>query len=1169
LIFIDNFRVKIRFVRGLNIVKSFLVIFSLLLTTYCLGQFSFVKKEIILDNDTIRLDDKSIVPGSFSVVEDIDTLKFTIYPLKGIIIVNDTSILGQTIHVSYRVLGFSFYKKYAHKSVSSILNQKYTGKNPFIFRYNVQQSEDYFSDASLNKSGNISRGIMFGNNQDLSVNSNFNLQLNGKISDDINIKAVVSDNNIPIQPDGNTQQLQDFDQVYIQLYNDNFSLTAGDYFIKKDNYFLKYNKRAKGGLFSLSKKYNNWEYAGDYAAAVSKGRFARNVFFGVEGNQGPYRLKGAENETFIIVLAGTEKVFLDGKLLERGQNFDYVINYNTAEITFTPNNIITQNSRIIVEFQYSDKNYARMLLVTNQSVKNKKWTVDINYFNEQDAKNQPLQQELNDTSKAVLAAIGDSLDKAIVMNIKQVDFSDNQVLYKMTDTTVNSVFYDSVFVYSTNPDSAIYRVGFSFVGANKGDYIQIPSVANGKVFKWVAPVGGIPQGNYAPIIKLIAPKKLQVIHSSINYKLTETLNIGTNVAVSDYDKNTFSTKDDNDNTGIAFMVYANKKWKKQNTSKTTYFLDGNYEWMQETFTQVQRIRNAEFQRDWNLTDIFINNKQEFYRINAGFTDKKIGKSSIGTEIYNNYGMFHAVRSYINSNTQYKTYQLSLNGSYLNQEGNINSTFIRHYTTLSKTLFKKYSIGVGEETEQNFRYDKIVTDSLLNNSFDFFTWKAFLGTQDSLKNSFKVTYLQRQNKLPYNGKMVNASFSEDIQSKINLRKLKNQQIQNTTTYRTLTIQNANVYANQNNEKNILSKTDYSVRFLKGLIRSNTVYQIGSGLEVKKEYSFIEVPAGQGNFAYVGDINGNGVKDLNEFEAAVFSDEAKYIKVFTPTNEYIKVYRNLFSESLYITPRQLLKNKKGFAHLISKLSTRTNWSTDRNSSDDSHYFNPAYLPVTDTNLITLNALFNQQIYFNKTSSVFAIDYGYTDNKNKSLLTNGFEARNYIKNEFHGRWNVSKQWTIEYFYAFGTKSNFSALFVNKNYFIRYENHLPKITYQYGSKFRLSMIYEYKQKVNEYNFSDPSATDKMYYNKAGFESRLNITQKGSILSQINFIHIAYTGQQNQTLQYEMLEGLQNGVNATWLLSIQRNISKHMQLNINYQGRTSENAPVVHIGNVQIRAYF
>ena len=135
--------------------------------------------------------------------------------------------------------------------------------------------------------------------------------------------------------------------------------------------------------------------------------------------------------------------------------------------------------------------------------------------------------------------------------------------------------------------------------------------------------------------------------------------------------------------------------------------------------------------------------------------------------------------------------------------------------------------------------------------------------------------------------------------------------------------------------------------------------------------------------------------------------------------------------------------------------------------------------------------------------------------------------------------------------------------------ENHLPKITYQYGSKFRVSIFYEYKQKINEFSITDTSVTDKMFYNKIGMESRLNLTQKGSILAQLNYINIDYSGQQNQTLQYEMLEGLQNGINATWMLGIQRNLSKHMQLNINYQGRTSENAPVIHIGNVQIRAYF
>ena len=53
------------------------------------------------------------------------------------------------------------------------------------------------------------------------------------------------------------------------------------------------------------------------------------------------------------------------------------------------------------------------------------------------------------------------------------------------------------------------------------------------------------------------------------------------------------------------------------------------------------------------------------------------------------------------------------------------------------------------------------------------------------------------------------------------------------------------------------------------------------------------------------------------------------------------------------------------------------------------------------------------------------------------------------------------------------------------------------------------------------------------------------------------------------MLEGLQAGQNLTWKLIIQKNLTKYLDLNLNYQGRKSETNSAVHTGNIQLRAYF
>ncbi len=156
------------------------------------------------------------------------------------------------------------------------------------------------------------------------------------------------------------------------------------------SYFLNYYKKSRGLQFNTAQTVGkgNLQLSGE--GAISRGRFARNVVTAIEGNQGPYNLTGVNGEIFIIVIAGTEAVYLDGERLKRGEQNDYVIDYNTGEVRFNPRRVITRYSRIIVEFQYSDRNYARTVFRGGARYDIGKASVRVNYFTEQDLKKPAL-----------------------------------------------------------------------------------------------------------------------------------------------------------------------------------------------------------------------------------------------------------------------------------------------------------------------------------------------------------------------------------------------------------------------------------------------------------------------------------------------------------------------------------------------------------------------------------------------------------------------------------------------------------------------------------------------------------------------------------------------------------------------------------------------------------
>ncbi|MBI3500740.1 MAG: hypothetical protein HY063_03010 [Bacteroidetes bacterium] len=1193
-----NYELRIAFAFLLSIVFCLLSITSF-------SQSNLRIKIISLSKDTTQLDSLSIIPGTVSLKDSngaiIDSSKYKIDYVNALLIRKGK--FSDTINISYKVFPFLFSKKFQHKDISKIQNNQFG--EPYIYSYDKKNDVDFFKTEGLTKSGSISRGLSFGNNQDVVLNSNLNLQLAGKLSENIDILMAATDQNIPIQPEGNTQQLQEFDKVFIQLgikdlpAKGKTTVTAGDFQIgKPKGYFMNFNKKLQGLSFETKYSPTQSLLTVKASAAISKGKFARNIsaessngntFNGTkqERNQGPYKLRGAENEQFIIVLAGTEKVFLDGRLLERGQENDYTINYNTSEIIFTPKNLITKDKRIVVEFQYSDKNYARSLIHAGTEYESKKVSARINIYNEQDNKNKPLQQELTDPQKKLLAGIGDSLQYAIWPSADSIAFNGTEVLYHKEDTTIGTHFYPGIFVYSTDSTKAHYRLSFSFVGANKGNYNLKQSAANGKVYEWILPdtITGQLKGSYEPEILLIAPKQKQMITAGADFLIGKNSKLSLEGAASNNNINTFSNLDKANDKGfagkmnwdMAVPIFHSSDSTRSDTAKGKYsrwnlLTNINYEFVQKTFSPIERFRSVEFERDWNLNNLTAKDDQHIIGGSIGVAKKENiiaydYKSFLQGDVYN--GAKHSART----NLGYKGLLFTFDGSYLDSKSFVNRTnYLRSKSSLSQKI-KNFTLGIREQQEQNLIKSKNV-DSLVAGTLQYYEWEPFAEFRDSSNNKYTINYKQRTDYALKNigvtgfPSLQKATFAENYGGGIELFSNPNSQFRITGSYRKLTILDTNI-TSQKPENTVVGRAEYNFSLLKGFFSSNTFYEIGSGLELKKEFIFLEVAPGKGIYVWK-DYNGDGVKQLNEFEISPFPNEANYIKVWTPTDDYISAFTNQFSEVFTVKPAAKWSDKKGVQKFISRFSNQTAYRTDRKTTnkDLSVAYNPFLSDTKDNTLITLNSSMRNTVYFNQTAPVFGMDYTVQDVRNKTLLENDTSSRQNLYSETHLRWNVNQQWTFQSSYKEGTKKNNSKFFTARNYRIFYYETEPKISFQPNASFRVSVSYKYSEKKNTLVIgTNPQA--KTTAQNFGSEIKYNALNKGSLTAKANFILIAYNDAENTPLAFEMLEGLKTGKNYTWSVGYSRTLANNIQLTLSYDGRQSPGVKTIHTGNAQVRAFF
>ena len=1138
---------------------------------------SLRKRTLLLQGDTIRLDSLSIVQGSFRFVKaGKDTAKYTLLSDEGLLVRKSgkKGMSADSVTVQFRVFPFNFTEPIRNKTRQRATAEQRGIYNPFVFTPS-KNNENLLKFEGLNKSGSISRGISVGNNQDLSVNSTLNLQLSGKLSSDIDISAAITDDNIPIQPDGNTQQLQDFDRVYIQLSNENSKLIVGDFQITRpESYFMNFNKRLQGGSFETKfktalldeKKHEPAKVKIGTSAAVARGRFNRNQIQGIEGNQGPYRLRGANNEQFIVILSGSEKVYIDGRQLKRGQEYDYVIDYNSAELTFTSRTLITKDLRIFVEFEYSDRNYARSLLYFNTEIEQGKLTTRLNVYTEQDSRNQPLQQQLTTEQKIVLTQAGDIAQNALIESVDSVGYSQDLILYLQQDTVVNSILYQNILVYSTTPETAVYKASFSNVGANKGDYIQTNSVANGRVFQWVAPLDGVPQGNFVPKTQLIPPIKRQVVTFGSDYRFSKTLKLMSEVAYSNYDVNTFSPSGNGDNEGYAFRVaLENVKTLGKDSLPWKLVSTVSYEQVDKHFTPIERFRNVEFDRDWNLQKVISAPATEYLpRMNVNLSKSGIGTTNYLFTAFLKGEELQATQHALNADLKHRGFGLNYAGSLTDSRGTENSTvFYRHRTTFTKDI-RWIQIGYKDEYEHNLLSD-VQQDTLRTTSYSFFDRQAFIQNVDTAKRKFNFFYRVRTDQGVMSKNLKEYAWAESYGFSMDLSTNENVQFRTTTSFRKLEIRDT-LLSSLKPERTLVNRIELTLRAFKSSIQSNTFYEAGSGLETRKDFSYLEVQPGQGVYAWT-DYNGNELKELNEFEVSVFPDQARYIRVFTPTTEFIRVYSSSLNEAFNLKAPRTWSQSKGWKGFMARISTQTALRYEGRTTNTNvlEAYNPFSAGIDDPNLITLNQTLRNSVFFNKIAPKFGFDLNWQRIGTKALLNNGLEARENQYSNHRIRWSPIAQFTFNGETRSGRKLSTTDYYSTRNYSIRYVELEPKLSYQPNATFRLTVNYKRSVKNN----APELGGERSLSQTAGIDLKYNVANKGSFQAKANIILIGFSGTQNTPVAFEMQEGLRNGNNYTWGVTYQRTLSNNMQINFNYDGRKSPDVKTVNIGGIQVRVFF
>ncbi len=1140
--------------------RLYYVIICLLFTNVLLAQQTRTIK--VATRDTIVIDSVSINPSLFTIKSlsgnRIDSTFYNIdYSTSILSLKAKKTALPDSLEITYRLYPDFLTQRYSKYNEQQIVES--TGaleKLISLGKDTRKKTTQPFS--GLNVSGSILRGVAVGNSQNSTLNSELDLQISGKLNNKVTLRASLQDANIPSQQGGYSQNLDEFDEIFIELFSDNWNIRAGDINLQNtDSYFGQFTKKIQG--LSLSGTINHIDTKSTDlfgAGALVRGVFTQSTFTGQESNQGPYKLTGPNGELFVLVVSGSETVYVNGIPLQRGENEDYVIDYNAGEIRFNATYPITSEMRINVVYQFSERRYTRVLGYAGGSFRESdNLKIAAHVYSESDIKNQPLQQNLTSEQVAILEAAGDNTAAMVAPSAVPDTFDTNKILYR--EIIVNGV---TAFEFSTDPEENLFQVRFSNVGENQGDYILSTTNTLQRTFEYVPPINGVPQGSFAPEVQLFAPTLLQLGVINGTYTPSEKTSINFEIAGSKNDTNTFSAQDDDNNNGYAVHLDVDQELiKKDSTKLLKAFV--NWDYIQKDFITIEGLYNVEFNRDWNLENSLatangsLQDTQSYSTLGLDYLHNEKGRLRYTFQNLHFDGFYNGLRHRVDASWKLGNLQTNVNASVLTTDDVLLSTDFTRVNARTVYDLRKAWVGGSLQLEDNLRVAKS-NDSITPDSQRFNEYALYTGIGDSTNIYVEAGFKYRANDSLRLNTIARVNTSNTYYLKSQLLKNKKTNLSLFLNYRNLT------YTDQRESENSLnSRLLYDQRFADDIIRLNTVYETNSGTQPQQEFTFIQVDEGQGTHTW-NDYNGDGVQALDEFEVAQFQDEADYVRVLLPNQVFVRTHQNRLSQQLTLQPGQW-SGQKGIKKFLSHFYNQTSYILDKkvlrlNNDFSLNPFNE------DDNEIGATINFRNTLFFNRGKQRYTTSYSFLSNTSKTLLSTGLQEGKLLTHQLNFLHKIKESWLFNMTSSLGSTQSMAENFVSRNFDIHNSGFNPKVSYLFGKQSRVSLFYEFQNKENQ-----SAGQERLDQQNLGISFALADFEKVSVSGEVRFINNDFRGSAFSPVAYQILEGLQPGSNFTWNVIAQKRITKFLDLNVSYFGRKSEETRTIHTGNIQIKAFF